>query len=123
MYQLGLMALKIVIVVFALLTLGAGLTLTQNANVGIHLLSGPTLLGFFYLAADPGTTPRTKRGKILAGITLGLLEFVLRFLLSEATFLCAPAVQALSFVFDQYVAPPRQSGKPARHESSPLGRI
>lgn len=109
--------------VFALLTLGAGLTLTQNANVGIHLLSGPTLLGFFYLAADPGTTPRTKRGKILAGITLGLLEFVLRFFLSEAIFLCAPAVQALSFVFDQYVAPPRHSGAPGSHESPPLGHI
>jgi Na+-translocating ferredoxin:NAD+ oxidoreductase RnfD subunit len=110
---------------FALLTLAAGLTLCQDQNVAVHLLSTSTLLGFFYLAADPASMPRTKRGKILAGIALGALELLLRIFLSEGTFISAVVVQSLSIVFDQYLAPPKESLRPpeARMKLSPLGKL
>src|SRR5690348_13495855 len=75
---------------FALLTMFGGLhfiawayTGSSNApviadNISIHLLTGGTLLGVFYLAADPLTAPRSLRGKIFAGIAFGLIELLLR---------------------------------------------
>jgi electron transport complex protein RnfD len=105
--------------------LGAALLAFQNANVGIHLLSGPTLLGMFYLAADPAAAPRSKRGRTLAGLSVGVLEFALRSVFSEALFISALAVQALSFVFDQYVTPPREVKPPteARLKVSSLKQL
>jgi len=94
---------------FALLTLGLGVYLLDG-HVSIQLLNGYTLLGFFYLAADPTVVARSKRGKLLAGIAVGLLELLLRQFtpFSEATFISALAVQSLSIVFDQYLAPPKE---------------
>jgi len=108
-----------------LFVLFAGLSLLGNANVSIHLLSGPTLLGFFYLVADPGCAPRSRRGKVLAGVSAGLLELVLRGVLSEATFISGIVVQGLSFVLDQYIAPPKEAPRQttARMSITTLGRL
>ncbi|MBE7462468.1 MAG: RnfABCDGE type electron transport complex subunit D [Planctomycetes bacterium] len=101
----------------ALATLGLTLKIFGSPNVTYHLFSGCTLLGFFYLAASPTTCPRSKRGMILAGIAVGLLEALLRQLtpLAEATFLSAIAIQGISILFDQYLAPPKEI--PARSDS------
>ncbi|MCZ7644077.1 MAG: RnfABCDGE type electron transport complex subunit D [Planctomycetota bacterium] len=96
--------------VAGLVTLGALLWLFGSPNVTFHLLSGYTLLGLWYLAASPTTCPRSKRGMLLAGITVGILEAVLRGFLgfAEATFLSAIVVQGLAIVYDQYLAPPKE---------------
>ncbi|MBI3832248.1 MAG: RnfABCDGE type electron transport complex subunit D [Planctomycetes bacterium] len=111
---------------FALGTLAAGLYITDTPLVSIHLLSGYTLLGFFYLAADPTVGPRSKRGKALAGIAVGLIELILRKAtpLSEGTFVSVIFVQTLSIVFDQYLAPPKEVQPPASSVSdSVLSRL
>ena len=109
----------------ALIVLFAGLTVSGNANVAIHLLNGSTLIGFFYLASDPTCAPRAKRGRALSGILLGLLEWILRFFMVQATFVTAVVVQGFSFVLDQYVAPPKEEPKKERSRMSitTLGRL
>lgn len=44
-----------------------------------QLLSGNLVLGAFYAAPDPVTSPLTNRGKCMFGIGLGVLTFFLRF--------------------------------------------
>jgi len=109
----------------ALFVLFAGLTITGNANVAVHLLSGPTLLGFFYLVADPTCAPRSRRGRALSGIFAGLVEWILRFAMVEATVIAAVAAQGFSFVLDQYVAPPKEEPQTvhARMSITSLGRL
>jgi len=46
---------------------------------GFHLLSGSLVLGAFYAAPDPVTSPLTNRGKCIFGVGLGILTFLLRF--------------------------------------------
>lgn len=94
------------------------LTLSGDPHVGVHMLSPYTLIGFFYLAANPTTVPRSKRGKVLAGIAVGVLEVLLRKWtpLSEGTFLSAILVQSASFVFDMYIAQPKE--KPRTDDSA-----
>jgi len=105
---------------FAFMTLFAGLhflswiygraadPVLMAGNIPIHLLSGSTILGIFYLAADPTTAPRSTMGKIYAGVALGVIELFLRIFtpLPEGIFLSIILVQSLSFVIDQWLAPP-----------------
>ena len=44
-----------------------------------HLLSGGLLLGAFFFATDPTTSPVTPRGQIMFGIGCGLLTMLLRY--------------------------------------------
>ena len=46
---------------------------------GFHLLSGSLVLGAFFAAPDPVTSPLTDRGRCIFGIGLGALTFFLRF--------------------------------------------
>jgi electron transport complex protein RnfD len=46
---------------------------------GFHFLSGSIVLGAFFAAPDPVTSPLASRGKCIFGIGLGVLTFFLRF--------------------------------------------
>ena len=46
---------------------------------GFHLLSGSLVLGAFFAATDPVTSPLTDGGRCILGIGLGVLTFFLRF--------------------------------------------
>ena len=96
-------------------TLLAGLYISNEQNIGVQMLSGYTLLGIFFLAANPVTAPRSKRGKFLGGMLFALLELFLRKAtpLSEGTFLSVPAIQCLTVLFDQYIAPPKEESASA----------
>jgi len=48
-------------------------------NPMIHLLSGGLMLGAFFMATDYVTSPMTAKGKILFGVSCGLLTCVIRF--------------------------------------------
>ncbi len=98
------------------------------ANIPIHLLSGSTLLAFFYLAANPLTAPRSWLGQVYAGVALGVIELLLRMFtpLSEGIFISVLLVQGLSFVIDQWWAPPSENIRYASSHhltSSALGRL
>ena len=43
-----------------------------------HLISGSLLLGAFFIATDPVTSPLTSKGKFLFGLGVGLLVIVIR---------------------------------------------
>jgi len=46
---------------------------------GFHILSGSLILGAFFMAGDPVTSPMTLTGRRIYGIGLGFLTFLLRF--------------------------------------------
>jgi electron transport complex protein RnfD len=46
---------------------------------GFHILSGSLILGAFFMAGDPVTSPLTPTGRRIYGIGLGILTFLLRF--------------------------------------------
>ncbi|MGD0093718.1 MAG: RnfABCDGE type electron transport complex subunit D [Planctomycetota bacterium] len=96
-------------------------------NIPIHLLTGSTILGLFYLAADPTTAPRSFVGRIYGGVALGLLETVLRIFtpLAEGIFISVIVLQLLSFALDQWLAPPGEDYRPGAVgiSSSSVGRL
>ena len=44
----------------------------------IHLFSGATMLGAFFIATDPVTASTTNRGRLLYGALIGLLVWLIR---------------------------------------------
>lgn len=44
----------------------------------LHLLSGGTMLGAFFIATDPVTASTTLKGRIVFGIGVGLLTYIIR---------------------------------------------
>ncbi len=100
-----------------------------SENIPIHLLSGSTLLAIFYLAADPTCAPRSFAGKIYAGVAFGVIEVLLRLFtpgVAEGVVFSVVVIQGLSFVIDQYLAPPVEQAVPSSSvglTSSTLGRL
>ena len=79
-------------------------------NIPVHLLTGSTLLGIFYLAADPSSAPRSVLGKVYAGVAIGLIELMLRIFtpLADGIVFSVFLMQCLSFVIDQWLARPAE---------------
>ena len=46
--------------------------------VSLHLLSGATMLGAFFIATDPVSASTTPRGKLIYGAGIGILLYVIR---------------------------------------------
>nr|BET44710.1 MAG: electron transport complex subunit RsxD [Candidatus Aschnera chinzeii] len=44
----------------------------------IHVFLGQTMLGIFFIATDPVTSPITKNGSLIYGIIIGLLTWIIR---------------------------------------------
>jgi RnfABCDGE-type electron transport complex D subunit len=51
---------------------------TQFAEGAFQILSGGLLLGAFFMATDPVTSPFTKSGRLIAGILLGIFTVLIR---------------------------------------------
>jgi electron transport complex protein RnfD len=49
------------------------------ANPLYHLLFGYSLIGAFFLATDPGTSPYTSIGALIYGIGAGVLTLIIRY--------------------------------------------
>ncbi|MGD9842868.1 MAG: electron transport complex subunit RsxD [Steroidobacteraceae bacterium] len=50
----------------------------QHASVTFHLFSGATMLGAFFIATDPVTAAASPRGRLIYGIGIGTLSYVIR---------------------------------------------
>lgn len=50
----------------------------QYASPLIHLFSGGTMLGAFFIATDPVTASTTPRGRIIYGAGIGILTWIIR---------------------------------------------
>lgn len=51
---------------------------TQYPDAMVHLFTGTTMLGAFFIATDPVTSPMSPKGQIWFGIGLGALVFIIR---------------------------------------------
>ena len=68
-----------------------------------HVLSGGLLFGAVFMATDPVTSPITKSGQVLYGISLGILTVLLRFLTPypEGVMTSILFMNLLVFLFDK----------------------
>jgi len=81
-----LLALKIipwqtpvgVLVGLALPAVLLGYDADQSTPLMIHMLSGATMLGAFFIATDPVTSCTTTRGRLIFGFGIGLLTYIIR---------------------------------------------
>jgi len=59
-------------------TLGWLLDPNTHPSPGFHLFSGGAMLGAFFIATDPVSSPTTARGRLIYGAGIGILTYVIR---------------------------------------------
>ena len=75
-----------------------------NNNLGIwyplfQILSGGLFFGAIFMATDPVTSPTTRNGQIIFGISLGILTVILRYLTSASEGVSIAILTMNMFVF------------------------
>lgn len=72
-----------------------------------HLLAGGLIIGAFFMAADPVTSPITKRGRIIFGIGCGILTVIIRLYsgLPEGVMYSILLMNSLVPLIDRYTKP------------------
>ena len=72
-----------------------------------HLLAGGLILGAFFMATDPVTTPISKRGRIIFGVGAGILVMVIRLWggYAEGVMFSIIFMNALTPLLNRYVKP------------------
>ena len=82
MILLGVIAWQIptamILTLAACAAISHGLQPQQFMPASLHLLSGATMLGAFFIATDPVTASTTPRGRLIYGALIGLLVFIIR---------------------------------------------
>jgi len=78
-------------------------------SVWFHLFAGGLLLGAFFMATDPVTTPTTKRGRYIFGIGCGVLILIIRYFsgLGEGVMYSILFMNALTPLINRYTKPRR----------------
>jgi H+/Na+-translocating ferredoxin:NAD+ oxidoreductase subunit D len=78
-----------------------------NGSVLFHWFSGGVLLGAFFMATDPATTPITKKGRYIFGISCGVLIMVIRYFsgLPEGTMFAIIFMNAFVPILNRYTIP------------------
>jgi len=73
----------------------------------VHLLSGAALLGAFFIATDPVTSPVTTKGQIIFGIGIGILVYVIRTWggYPEGVAFAVLLMNAVAPLLDRYIRP------------------
>jgi len=91
----------------------------------VHLLSGATLLGAFFIATDLVTSPVTAKGQLLFGAGCGALVFIIRTWAAypEGMAFAVMLMNALTPLIDHYIRPRvygrDRKGEPLVYESKP----
>ncbi len=72
-----------------------------------HLFSGGLMLGAFFMATDPVTSPITKKGRFMFGIGCGLMTAVIRYFggLPEGVMYSILFMNALTPLIERFTAP------------------
>jgi RnfABCDGE-type electron transport complex D subunit len=89
-------------------------------DAGRHLFSGALMLGAFFIATDYVTSPATDMGRLLFGLGVGLLTWIIRALggYPEGVAFAILFMNALTPIIDRYVRPRilgrTWSGRPMR---------
>ncbi len=73
----------------------------------MHILSGGMILGAFFIATDPVTSPNDPKGQILFGIGIGLVAYIIRTwgTFPEAVGFAVLFMNALTLIIDRYMRP------------------
>ncbi|MDG4554489.1 MAG: RnfABCDGE type electron transport complex subunit D [Candidatus Competibacter sp.] len=119
----------------AVLVLASGFHLLDPqrfADPVLHLLSGSLMLGAFFIATDPVTSPIAPLGQIVFGVGCGVLVYIIRTWggYPEGVAFAVVLMNAATPLIDHYIRPRAYgrtwSGKPrpvpARAKQSPLAR-
>ncbi len=80
-----------------------------NGSIGFHLCSGGLLLGAFFMATDPVTTPLAKTGRLIFGIGCGLIIMTLPYFggLPEGVMYSILFMNAFTPLINRYLKPRR----------------
>lgn len=80
-----------------------------NGSILFHFFSGGVLLGIFFMATDPVTTPVTKKGRYVFGIGAATLIMIIRYWggLPEGTMYAILFMNALTPLINKYTKPAR----------------
>jgi len=78
-----------------------------NGSLLFHLFSGGLLLGAFFMATDPVTTPVTKKGRYIFGAGCGILIMIIRYFsgLPEGVMYSILFMNALTPLINRYTRP------------------
>jgi len=89
----------------------AVVALIAGHNPLFHLFSGSLLLGAFFMATDPVTSPRTQNGRLIFGAAIGLGIMGMRFFSTfpEGTSFAILALNAAVPLLNRYTAPKKKS--------------
>jgi len=88
----------------------SGIAFLFNRNFGsplFHLLAGGLILGAFFMATDPVTTPVSKLGRIIFGVGAGVLVMVIRLWggYPEGVMFSIIFMNAITPLLDRYIKP------------------
>jgi len=91
------------------------------ASGTFHLVSGATFLGAFFIATDYVTSPVTRTGQLIFGISCGVLIWLIRTFAGypEGVAFAVLLMNALTPIIDQYTRP-RAFGRNRKGEPLPL---
>lgn len=92
---------------FALATIFSGINPDRYVDGTYHLFNGGALLVAFFIATDPVTIPNTASGRILFGVGVGLIEYLIRTWGSfpEGVGFAILLMNSLTPLIDHYVKP------------------
>ncbi|MBI5206520.1 MAG: RnfABCDGE type electron transport complex subunit D [Candidatus Firestonebacteria bacterium] len=78
-----------------------------SGPVLFHLFAGGIILGAFFMATDPVTSPMTRRGRIIFGIGCGVITGVIRIYgtYPEGTSFAILIMNAFTPLIDKYITP------------------
>ena len=78
-------------------------------SVLFHLFGGGLLIGAFFMATDPVTTPTTKKGRYIFGLGCGMLIMIIRYFsgLPEGVMYSILFMNALTPLINRYTKPKR----------------
>lgn len=78
-----------------------------NGSVLFHLFSGGLLLGAFFMATDPVTTPTSKKGRYVFGVGCGIMIMVIRYFggLPEGVMYAILFMNAFTPLINRYTKP------------------
>jgi RnfABCDGE-type electron transport complex D subunit len=92
-------------------------------GIDYHLLSGGLMLGAFFIATDPVTSPNTGPGQLLFGFGVGLLTWLIRSFggYPEGVAFAVMLMNAATPVIDAYIKP-RIYGRDRKGRSMAMGK-
>lgn len=99
------------------------------AGPSIHLLSGGLMLGAFFIATDPVTSPNSAMGKIIFGAACGALVFIIRTWggYPEGVAFAVMIMNAITPLLDYYVRPRiygyRRKGVPVEYDAAKIAAL